>query len=101
VGRAHGITEAELQAIPNYRDSEVFSDTDRLVLEFAEGLSRTPAGISDELFAQLREVFSPKQLVELAATVAVENFAARFNRAFDIRSQGFPEAAFCLLPERE
>ena len=45
-------------------------------------------------------MLSDEQLVELTATIAWENFRARFNRGFDIQAQGFSEAAFCPLPER-
>jgi hypothetical protein len=33
--------------------------------------------------------FSDQQLVELAATIAMENYRARFNRAFHVESQNF------------
>lgn len=48
-----------------------------------------PADVPDELYERLRERFSPEQLVELAGLVAAENFIARFNRIFDVGSQGF------------
>jgi hypothetical protein len=38
--------------------------------------------------------------VELAASIAWENYRARFNRVFGVRSSGFSEGAFCALPER-
>jgi len=54
------------------------------VLEFCEAMSQTPAFVPAELFQRLLQGLDEKQLVELAATVALENFSARFNRAFDI-----------------
>jgi len=50
-------------------------------------LSKTPAGISDALFAEAKKHFSEAQLVELAATIAMENYRARLNRAFLVESQ--------------
>lgn len=33
--------------------------------------------------------FSPKQLVELTQVIAWENARARFNRGFDVQSDGY------------
>ena len=49
-------------------------------------MSAQPADVSDELFAAVRQHFTDAQLVELAATIAMENYRARFNRAFDIEA---------------
>lgn len=45
--------------------------------------------VSDELYARLQEHFEPAQLVELAATAALENYRARFNRVFQIEPNSF------------
>ncbi len=63
-------------------------------------LSRTPADASDALLATLRKDLDDKQLVELTATIAWENFRARFNRGFAVEAQGFSAGAVCPLPER-
>jgi rRNA maturation RNase YbeY len=70
------------------------------VLEYAECLTRTPAEVADELFERLRARLDERQLVELTATIAWENYLGRFNRGFAIEPQGFAEGGFCLLPER-
>lgn len=48
----------------------------------------TPAAVTDAVFAEARRHFSEAQLVELAATAAMENYRARLNRAFLVESQG-------------
>ena len=52
-------------------------------------MTNTPAVIPDEVFSELQLHFNKAQIVELVATVAMENYRARFNRAFMIASQGF------------
>jgi hypothetical protein len=59
----------------------------------------TPVDVPDELFARLREYFDERQVVELTAAHAGENYRARFNHAFRLESQGFTEGAYCALPE--
>ena len=62
-------------------------------------MTRTPAAVSDELYASLRNHFSERQLVELSSTISWENYRARFNRTFAIAAEGFSEGQFCPLPE--
>jgi alkylhydroperoxidase family enzyme len=94
-----GISEAKLRALPDYATNDEFSDVERLVLDFAVGMTRTPVDVPDDLFARLREHFDEPQLVELANEIAIENYRARFNWAFDIGAQGFTEGAYCVRPE--
>jgi alkylhydroperoxidase family enzyme len=96
-----GVSERQLRELPSYRESDAFSEVEKLVIEYAEGMTSTPVRVSDELFARMREHFSEKQLVELTSVIALENYRARFNWAFGIGSQGFTgEGDFCPLPER-
>lgn len=61
-------------------------------------MTRTPVEVADALFARLRAEFSDVQLVELTATIAWENYRARFDHAFGIEAEGFSEGASCALP---
>jgi alkylhydroperoxidase family enzyme len=94
-----GVTEEQLRALPNFRDSDAFSEEEKLVLEYAEGISRTPVDVPDELFARMRERFDESEIVELTWAAAIENLRARFNWALGIDSQDYSEGAFCIRPE--
>jgi alkylhydroperoxidase family enzyme len=83
-----------------FESSANFTETEKNVLRLTVALTRTPAEVSDELFAALRREFSERQIVELTAAVAWENYRARFNRAFGIQAEGFSHGKFCPLPER-
>ena len=50
ISRDWGLTDEELLALPNYRTADCFSDVDKLVLEYAAAMSRTPVEVTDELF---------------------------------------------------
>jgi len=100
VGRAAGVTEEQLLELPHYSESAAFSALEKLVIQYAEAMTRTPVDVPDALFAALRQYFNEAQLVELTAAIAWENYRARFDHAFGIEAQGFSEGAFCVLPER-
>lgn len=60
-----------------------------MALALAEGMTGTPVDVPDKMFDEARACFSHEQLVELVATIAMENYRARFNRAFGVESQNF------------
>jgi len=97
IGRTHGISEQQLRELARYRDSTAFSELEKLVIAYAEAMSRTPLDVPDELFAELRRRFDDAQIVELTAEIAWENYRARFNYALDIPVQGFSKGE-CALP---
>jgi len=101
VGAEHGITDEQLLALPRHRDAPCFTDLERLVIDYAEAMTRTPVEVTDELFDALREHLDEAQLVELTAAIAWENWRARFNWAFDIGAAGFREGAACPVPVHE
>jgi alkylhydroperoxidase family enzyme len=84
----------------NYKSDFHFSDVERLVLEYADAMTRTPVEVPDALFARLREKFSEAQLVELTSSIAWENYRARFDHALGIEGENFSEGAVCALPVR-
>ncbi len=95
-----GVSAEKMEALPNYRGSELFSETEKLVLEYSDGMTQTPVEVPDALFAKLREKFNDAQLVELTATLAWENYRARFDHAFGVEAEGFAEGSYCALPAR-
>ena len=101
MGRELGVREEQLRDLARYRESPVFSEEERLVIQLAEEMSEIPVQPQSELLEALRLRFDEAQLVELAAAIAWENYRARFNRVFGVRPVGFcKEGAFCALPER-
>jgi len=98
IARQWGLTDKELLALPRYQDSSLFSALDKLVLDYAVGMSRTPADVPDELFGRLREHLDEAQIVELTHHIALENMRGRFNRAFGIGPAGFSDGMVCAAP---
>jgi alkylhydroperoxidase family enzyme len=100
VGRASGISAGQIANLDSYATDFNFSELERLVLEYADGMTRTPVEVSDAMFARLRERFTEAELVELTSAIALENYRARFYHAFGIEGENFSEGAVCALPVR-
>ena len=96
-----GVPEEDLRELALWRESERFDALDRLVLEYAEAMTRVPVAVSDELFAQLKDQFDERQLVELTLAIGLENLYSRTNWAFGIEGEGFTEGMYCVAPDRD
>jgi alkylhydroperoxidase family enzyme len=82
-----GCSDDEITAIREARFDE-FAPPEVALLRMADAMADTPSNVSDALYAELRRHFSEEQLIELAASAAQENFRARYNRVFDVGSDG-------------
>ena len=97
IARRWGLTDAELLALPTYQSSPLFSELDKLILDYAVAMSRTPVEVPDELFDKLRQHLDDAQLVELTHHIALENMRGRFNLALGISSAGFSTGMVCAV----
>ena len=87
MGSQLGVSEEKIDALPNYETSDLYSEVERLALEFADAMTLTGRDVSDELFARLRAFYDDDALTELTATIAWENASSKFNRALGVPSQ--------------
>ena len=97
--RNSGFSDEELLALPRYRPSHLFTEREKLALDYTVAVMRTPVEVTDELFARMKEHFTDEQLVEITALLTVVNLD-RFNAAFGIGSAGFSEGLVCVRPDR-
>lgn len=98
ISRRWGLTDEEILALPNYQASPLFSGLDKLVLDYAVGMSRTPAEVPEELFGRLRQHLDDGQIIELTHHIALENMRGRFNLALGIGPAGFSNGMVCATP---
>jgi AhpD family alkylhydroperoxidase len=98
IARRSGLSDEQLLALPRYRDSDLFTDLEKLVMDYAAAMTRTPAQVPDALFDQLREHLDEGQLVELTHHIALENLRGRFSVAFGVGAAGFSEGMVCAVP---
>ena len=80
-------------ALRNWRNSDLFTPRERVVLDYAEAMTLSGAGVTDLHFEALRREFSDDSIIELTGLVAFQNLSSKFNAALDVPPQGF-----CELP---
>jgi alkylhydroperoxidase family enzyme len=99
VGRKRHIPEDKLQAVDRWADHPGFTERERAALGYAEMVTISPNDITDQQFADLRRHFTDREIVELTAQAAFENFRARFNRSLRIEDDGFAKLPVEQLPK--
>ncbi len=81
--KLRGERELRLYHVAIWRESPLFSPKERAALAWTEALTQmAPTGISDELYAEMREQFSEKELSTLTFRVMGINAWNRANVAF-------------------
>lgn len=83
----YGLSDEEIAAIREGK-FEGFAPPEAALLRMADAMADAPSNVSEELYAELRRHFSEEPLLELAGSAALENYRARFNRVFDVGSDG-------------
>lgn len=87
--------DAKLSELATWRDSRLFSEAERVALEYVERVTITDQKVDDALFSRLARHYTETQIVELTAAIAFENFRSKFNPSLGVDAQGF-----CAIPKR-
>ena len=74
-----GVDEKKLVAVWEYRTSPLYTEAERVALDFAIAAASQPNDVSDELFERMKRHWTEGQIVEIAATVALFGFLNRWN----------------------
>jgi uncharacterized peroxidase-related enzyme len=74
-----GVDPGKVADIWDFRVSPLYSEKERVALDFAVAAASVPNGVTEEMFAEMRKHWSETQIVEIAAVVAVFGFLNRWN----------------------
>ena len=90
-----GVSDAELQLLQLGGEASTasFTPRERAAIAYTRAISSTPLAFDDGLRADLRRLFSEREIVILATTAAQVNYWAR-----TIQALGIQPAGFCTLP---
>src|ERR1700683_3737495 len=69
--RNSGLSDEELLALPAYRSSDLYTTREKVALDYAVAVMRTPVEVTDELFAKVRSYFDDRQLGEMTALLTL------------------------------
>lgn len=85
----------KLSEVGTWRDSSLFSESERVALDYAERITYTDRTVDGAFFAEVQRHFTEAQIVELTFAIALENFRSKFNPTLGVEAQGF-----CMIAKR-
>ena len=74
-----GIDEEKLAAVPQFQTSPLFTEAERVAMEFAIAAASQPNAVTDELFERMKQHWTEGQIVEITAIIAWFGFMNRWN----------------------
>lgn len=92
-----GAEAQKLEELENYKESDAFTERERVSLEYADAMTITDEQVTPELQEKLKQHYDEDGLVELTGLIAFQNLSSKFNAALDIQPQGFCKIA----PQRQ
>jgi len=88
VGSQLGVSDEKILALADYATSPLYTEAERVALEYADTITLSDRDVGDDLFARVRQFYDDDAVVELTEIIAWENASSKFNRALRIPSQG-------------
>jgi capsular polysaccharide biosynthesis protein len=83
LGQALGLTDAEFDALQgDYRGSALFDDREKAALAWAEAMTLNTAKHDENVWQELRRLFSDAEIVEISLSTAMFNMINRLNDSF-------------------
>ena len=79
-----GLSQAQIDAVADWRNSALFDERERDVLAYGEAMT-LQVQVDEATFAAVRRHLSDRELVELTATVASYNMVSRFIEALGVQ----------------
>lgn len=86
-------SEEKVQALSAWRESELFDEREKAVLEYTEAMTYSERSVEDRMVEKLKTWFNEDAIVELTGLIAFQNLSSKFNAALDVPPQGF-----CRVP---
>lgn len=74
-----GVDPAKLEAVWEYRTSSLYSEPERVALDFSIAAASVPNAVDDELFAEMKKHWTDDQIVEITAVISLFGFMNRWN----------------------
>ena len=91
-GGKKGLATEKVQALLNYRDSALFSDAERAVIEFGLAAGEVPNATTRAHFDALRKHFTQGQIVEMVSVISLFGWLNRWNDTFASDLEDAPRA---------
>jgi alkylhydroperoxidase family enzyme len=86
IGLSCGLTEPQIDGLPDWKSKTVYNDRQRLILQYVDSMLAYGT-VDDQIMLKVRQAFSPKEIVELTMTSAFYTAVVQFSRAVRVEPE--------------
>ena len=90
--KIHGVSQEKLDAIWEYRESPLYSDAERVALDYALAAGSVPNAVDAELMERMKQHWSEQQIVQILGAVCLYGFLNRWNDSMATDLEASPAA---------
>ncbi len=90
--KIHGISDAKVAAVWEYQSSPLYSDAERVALDYALAAGVVPNQVDEALMTRMKAHWSEGQIVEILAAVSLYGFLNRWNDSMATELEAAPAA---------
>jgi uncharacterized peroxidase-related enzyme len=90
--RIHGIDDDKVAAVWEYQTSPLYSERERVALDFALAAGAVPNAVDEPLMQRLRAHWGEDEIVELLAVISLYGFLNRWNDSMGTELEAAPAA---------
>jgi alkylhydroperoxidase family enzyme len=90
--KIHGISQQKLDAIWEYQESPLYSEAERVALDFALAAGSVPNAVDAELMDRMKKFWTEEQIVQILGAVSLYGFLNRWNDSMATDLEASPTA---------
>lgn len=88
----HGVSHEKVQAIWDYKTSSLYTDAERVALDYALAAGSVPNAVDDALMVEMKKHWTENQIVEILGAVCLYGFLNRWNDSMATELEDSPKA---------
>ena len=88
----HGVSQDKLEAIWDYQSSPLYSEAERVALDYALAAGSVPNAVDATLMARMKEHWTDDQIVQILGAVCLYGFLNRWNDSMATDLEESPRA---------
>jgi alkylhydroperoxidase family enzyme len=87
----HDVSQAKIDELWEYNESDLYSEKERVGLDFALAAGSVPNEVDEEVMARMREHWTDDEIVELLAAISLYGFLNRWNDSMATDLEDVPQ----------
>lgn len=90
--KIHGISDEKVYAVWEYQTSELYTEAERVALDYALAAGSVPNNVDESLMARMKQHWNDDEIVEILGAVCLYGFLNRWNDSMATDLETVPKA---------